>query len=65
MPQPAGHSKNPLTINPFWEKASAEPPLEWSKCAAIHEAAVFAKDRIKVRNLLRAESALIQTRRTH
>ena len=53
MAQPAGYSKNLLNINPFWEKASSEPPLEWSKWAAIFEMAVFAKDGIEVRNLQR------------
>ena len=51
MAQSAGFSKNPLNINLFWEKASAEPPLEWSKRAAIFEMAVFAKDGIEIRNL--------------
>ena len=48
MAQPAGYSKNSLNNNPFWEKASAEPPLEWSQWAAILEIAVFAKDGIEV-----------------
>ena len=60
MAQPAGFSKNPLNINPFWDKASVEPPLEWSKCAAIMEMAIFAKDGIEVRNLLRARPALVE-----
>ena len=55
MAQLAGYSKNPLKINLFWEKASAEPPLDWSKRAAILEMAVFAKDGIEVRNLLRVK----------
>ena len=58
MAQPAGYSKNPLNINPFWEKTSAEPALDWSKRAAMHETAVFAEDVIEVRNLLRARPAL-------
>ena len=45
--------KNPLSTNPFWERASAEPPLEWFKWAAIVKMAVFAKDGIELRNLLR------------
>ena len=53
-------SKNPLTINPFWEKASAELPIEWFKWAAILEMAVFAKDGIEVRNLLRTKQPLIE-----
>ena len=60
MTQPAGYSKNPLNINPFWEKVSVEPPLEWSKWAAILEMAVFAKDGIEVRNLLRARPSLVE-----
>ena len=60
MAQPAGYSKNSLNINPFWEKASAEPPLEWSKWDAIMEMAIFAKDGIEVRNLLRARPTLVE-----
>ena len=39
--------------------ASAEPPLEWSKCTAVVEMAVFAKDGIEVRNLLRDKPELV------
>ena len=60
MAQPAGYSKNLLNINPLWEKASAEPPLEWSRWAAILEMAVFAKDGVEVRNLLRAKPPLVE-----
>ena len=56
----AGYSKNPLTINSFWEKASVEPPLGWSKGAAIIEMAIIVKDGIEVRNLLRARPALVE-----
>ena len=59
MAQPSGYLKNPSSINQVWEKASAEPQLEWSKWAAIHETAVFAKDGIEVRNL-RARPALVE-----
>ena len=61
MTQPARYSKNPLNINPFWERASAEPPLEWSRWAAILEMAVFAKDGIEIRILLRARPTLVET----
>ena len=54
------YSKNPLNINPFWERASAEPPLEWSKWAATLEMAVFAKDGIEIRNLLRVRPTLVE-----
>ena len=55
MAQSAASTKNPLNINSFWEKSSAEPPLEWRKWVAIVELAVFAKDGIEIRNLLREE----------
>ena len=61
MAQQARFSKNPLNINPFWERASAEPPLEWTKWAAILEMAVFAKDGIEIRNLLRARPQLVES----
>ena len=60
MAQPAEFSKNPLNISPFWEKALAEPPLEWSKWAALFEMAVFAKDGIEVRNLPRNKPPLAE-----
>ena len=50
MAQPSGYSKNPLNFNPFWVQASVEPPIEWSKWAAILEMAILAKDGIEVRN---------------
>ena len=53
MAQSARFRKNPLSINPFRERASAEPPLEWNKRAAIVELAVFAKDGIEIQSLLR------------
>ena len=53
MAQPARSAKNPTNISSFWEKASAEHPLEWSKWVALVELAVFAKDGIEIRNLLR------------
>ena len=60
LAQSAVYSKNPIIINPFWEKASAETPLKWSIWAAIHEIAVFAKNGIEVRNLLKAKTALLE-----
>ena len=60
MAQPPRFSKNPLKVIPFWERASPEPPLEWTKWAAILEMAVFAKDGIEIRNLLRARPKLVE-----
>ena len=60
MAQPTGFLKIPLNINPFWERASAEPPLEWTKWAEILEMAVFAKDGFEIRNLLRTRPQLVE-----
>ena len=55
-----GYAKNPLSITPFWEKASAEPPLEWSDWAAILEMAVLTKDEIEVRKKLQAKAPSVE-----
>ena len=60
MTQPAGYSKNSPNINPLWEKASAEPTLEWSQWTAIFEMTVFAKDGIEVRNLQKNKPGLVE-----
>ena len=60
MAQPPGFLKNPLNINPFWERASAEPPLKWTKWAAILELALFAKDGIEIRTILRTRPPLVE-----
>ena len=49
-----------MNVNHFWEKAPAESPLDWSKWAAILEMAIFAKDGIEVRNLLRTKPPIIE-----
>ena len=61
MAQSARYSKNPINFNLFWEKASAESSLEWSKWAAIHEMAAFTKDGIEGCNLIRAKLALFES----
>ena len=59
MAQPAGY-KNPLSVPPFSQKATAEPPLEWGNRTAMMEMAVLAKDDIEVRTLLRAKPPFIE-----
>ena len=38
--------KNPLNIEPFWQKASANPPTPWERWATLVEIAVYARDGI-------------------
>ena len=60
MVQPAEYSKNSLNTDPFWEKASAKPPLEWSKWAAIYEMTVFAKGGIEEKKSSRNKPPLVE-----
>ena len=57
--QPARFMKSPLNINPFSEKASTGPHLEWSKCAAIVKMAEFAEDGIEVWIFLRDQPEFV------
>ena len=59
MAQPAGY-KNPLNIPSFWQKASAEPQLEWRKWVAMMEMAMFARGGIEVRNLIRRKTPVVE-----
>ena len=61
MAQQPGFSKNPLKINPFRDRASAESPTEWTKFAAILEMKVFAKDGIEIRNPLRTRPQKVES----
>ena len=58
MANPANYNKNPLSINPIWKRASAEPPQETLKRAAIMEMAVIAEDEIEDEKLRRDEPTL-------
>ena len=51
MAQPAV-TKNPLGITPFWQKASAEPPLEWDKWNQQLFLGIIAKDGVNLKKLL-------------
>ena len=51
MAQPAV-TKNPLGITPFWQKASAEPPLEWDKWNQQLFLGIVAKDGVNLKKLL-------------
>ena len=46
--------KSPLGIQPFWEKATLEPPLRWEYWRAQLKLAILARERI-VRDLLLAD----------
>ena len=60
MVQSAGY-KNPLSMSPFWQKATAEPPMEWTKQTAMMEMAVLAKNGIDVRTQLRAKPPIVES----
>ena len=52
MAQPA-NTKTPLGIAPFWQKASAEPPIEYEKWNQQLFLGIVAKDGINLQKLLR------------
>ena len=51
MAQPAV-AKNPLGITPFWQKASAEPLIEWDKRNQQLSLDIIAKDGTNLQKLL-------------
>ena len=57
MAQPA-ITKNPLGISPFWQKASADPPVEWEKWNQQLFLGIIAKDGIDLSKLLRNPPAI-------
>ena len=51
-------TKNPLGISPFWQKASADPPIEWEKWNQQLFLGIIAKDGIDLAKLLRDPPAI-------
>ena len=53
MAQPALKSrKTPLSIEPFWERATSDPPIRWEKWQIQVKLAVLAKENITLDTLL-------------
>ena len=57
MAQPTAN-KNPLGITPFWQNASAEPPLEWDKWNQQLFLGIIAKDGVNLNKLLQNPPAV-------
>ena len=51
-------TKNPLGITPFWQKASAEPPLEWEQWNQQPFLGIIAKDGVNLNKLLQNPPAV-------
>ena len=60
MAQPATQKRNPLGIEPFWEKPSADPPLKWEKWRLQAKLALFAKENITLDILLEPKPENVQ-----
>ena len=43
--------KNPLNIEQFWQKPSANPPATWERLATLVKVAVYARDGITLLDL--------------
>ena len=57
MAQPAV-TINSLGITPFWQKASADPPIEWDKRNQQLFIGIIAKDGIDISKLLQNPPAI-------
>ena len=51
-------TKNPLGITPFWQKASADPPVEWDKWNQQLFLGIIAKDGVNLAKLLQNPPAI-------
>ena len=53
MAQSARESrKTPLSIEPFWEKETTDPPIRWEKCRIQVKLAILAGENISLDTLL-------------
>ena len=53
MAQPARESrKTPLSIEPFWERPTSDPPIRWEKWRIQVKLAILARENITIDTLL-------------
>ena len=60
MAQPATQKRTPLSIEPFWEKPSADPLLKWEKWQMQAKLALLAKENIALDTLLEPNPETVQ-----
>ena len=60
MAQPTTQKRTPLGIEPFWEKLSADPSLNWEKWQMQAKLALLAKENIALDTLLEPKPETVQ-----
>ena len=61
MAQPARESrKTPLSIEPFWEPPTSDPPLRWEKWRIQVKLAIFARENITLDTLLQPKPTTVR-----
>ena len=60
MAQSATQKRNPLGIDPFWDKLSADPPLKWEKWQMQAKLALLVKENITLDTLLEPKPETVQ-----
>ena len=60
MAQSATQKRIPLSIEPFWDKPSADPPLKWEKWQMQAKLTLLAKENITLDILLEPKPETVQ-----
>ena len=61
MAQPARESrKTPLSIEPFWERTTSDPPIRWEKWRIQLKLAILARENITIDTLLQPKPSTVR-----
>ena len=61
MAQPARESrKTPLSIEPFWERPTSDPPIRWEKWHIQVKLAILARENITIDTLLKPQPTMVR-----
>ena len=61
MAQPARESrKTPLSIEPFWERPTSDPPIRWEKWRIQLKLAILARENITIDTLLQPKPSTVR-----
>ena len=61
MAQSARESrKTPLSIEPFWERPTSDPPMRWEKWRIEVELAISARENITLDTILQPKPAMVR-----
>ena len=52
--------KNPLSIEPFWERATSGPPIRWEKWRFQVELAILARENITLDSLIQPKPTQVR-----